>query len=393
LESGVGTRYAALLAVSLPSFVYGLFRFSIGIVVPKVEIAYGISDSVMGAIVSVSVGVVGLGVLASGSFASRYGNRATIVSGLVLFTLSLGVMALGVDLLAFSALFLLASFGSGLIIPTSYLVVAAILPQRRGIGAGLVTSAYNVGGLVGPAIVGYLLLFYAWNTSFVIIPAVGVVAIFAYLATIPSNAGNVPPGPKGQFRSLLGNRTVVLLAITGFLADAAFVTYLSWTPKFLLTSFDVSGNTTALVDLIFGVGIGVGGVGIFVAGSLFERIGGRQSAIIGGVAATGATLGVFLSSSLLVALALVVAGSFFLNWFWTLITVMSQTSVPKESRSASTSLVQTWAFLGAFVGPGLAGILGGAEALPLIVMVVVPNALYTLVMAFFYRDRPFEVRG
>jgi ACS family hexuronate transporter-like MFS transporter len=384
----MGNRYAALLAVSLPSFVYGLFRFSVGIVVPKIESAYSINDSVMGAIVSVSVGVVGVGVFASGSVAGRYGNRTTIVLGLLLFSSSLAVMASGVNLTAFSVLFLLASFGSGLIIPTSYAVVASILPLRRGIGAGLVTSAYNVGGLVGPALVGYLLLYYAWNTSFLVIPAVGLVAVLVYLVVMPGTAGNAPPPPKGQLRSLLGNRTVLLLAIAGFLADAAFVTYLSWTPKFLLTSFDVSGGTTALVDLLFGVGIGLGGLGIFVAGFLFDRIGGRTSSILGGVAATGATLGIYLSSSLLMAVALVVVGSFFLNWFWTLLTVMSQTSVPKESRSASTSLVQTVAFLGAFVGPGLAGILGGAEIIPLLIAVVVPNALYTLVMVLFYRDRP-----
>jgi len=384
----MGNRYAALLAVSLPSFVYGLFRFSVGIVVPKLASAYSINDSVMGAIVSVSVGVVGVGVFASGSVAGRYGNRTTIVLGLLLFSSSLAVMASGVNLTAFSVLFLLASFGSGLIIPTSYAVVASILPLRRGIGAGLVTSAYNVGGLVGPALVGYLLLYYAWNTSFLVIPAVGLVAVLVYLVVMPGTAGNAPPPPKGQLRSLLGNRTVLLLAIAGFLADAAFVTYLSWTPKFLLTSFDVSGGTTALVDLLFGVGIGLGGLGIFVAGFLFDRIGGRTSSILGGVAATGATLGIYLSSSLLMAVALVVVGSFFLNWFWTLLTVMSQTSVPKESRSASTSLVQTVAFLGAFVGPGLAGILGGAEIIPLLIAVVVPNALYTLVMVLFYRDRP-----
>ena len=118
-------------------------------------------------------------------------------------------------------------------------------------------------------------------------------------------------------------------------------------------------GTTALVDLLFGVGIGLGGLGIFVAGFLFDRIGGRTSAIMGGAAATVATLGVYLSSSLLMAVALVIVGSFFFNWFWTLLTVMSQTSVPKESRSASTSLVQTAAFLGAFVGPGLAGLWAG----------------------------------
>jgi predicted MFS family arabinose efflux permease len=241
-------------------------------------------------------------------------------------------------------------------------------------------------------VVGYLLLYYDWNDALLIIPVGGLITIVAYFAVIPRNAGDSPPSPKGQFRSLLGNRTVMLMATGAFLADGAFVTYLSWTPKFLLTSFDVSGNTSALVDLLFGVGIGLGGAGVFVAGFLFDRIGGRTSAIVGGVAATGATLGIYLSSSLLMAVALVIVGSFFFNWFWTLLTVMSQTNVPKESRSASTSLVQTAAFLGAFVGPGLAGILGGAQTVPLLVAVVIPNALYASVMIFFYRDVPSKVQ-
>jgi predicted MFS family arabinose efflux permease len=241
---------------------------------------------------------------------------------------------------------------------------------------------------VGPAAVGYLLLYYDWNDALLFIPVGGLITIITYLAVIPKNAGDAPPVPKGQFRSLLGNRKVMLMATGAFLADGAFVTYLSWTPKFLLTSFDVSGNTSALVDLLFGVGIGLGGAGVFVAGFLFDRIGGRTSAIIGGVAATVATLGVYLSSSLLMAVALVIAGSFFFNWFWPLLTVMSRTSVARESSSASTILVQTAAFLGAFVGPGLAGILGGAQTVPLLIAVVVPNALYSGVMIFFYSDRP-----
>ncbi|MGD0636935.1 MAG: MFS transporter [Nitrososphaerales archaeon] len=386
----MGSRYAALLAVSLPTFVYGLFRFSVGIVVPQIESSYGINDSLMGAIVSVSVGIVGLGVFVSGSIAGRFGTRATIIAGMSLFSASIALMATGVSLAVFSVLFMLASLGSGLIIPTSYAAVTAILPQRRGIGAGLVSSAYNFGGLVGPAAVGYLLLYWDWNQALLIIPIGGLVAIIAYLAVIPRNAGDAPPAPGGQFRSLLGNRAVMLMAAGAFLADCAFVTYLSWTPKFLLSSFDVSGNTSALVDLLFGVGIGLGGAGVFVAGFLFDRIGGRTTAIIGGVAATGATLGVYLANSLLTAVALVIVGSFFFNWFWPLLTLMSQTSVPKESRSASTSLVQTAAFVGAFVGPGLAGVLGGAETVPLLIAVVVPNALYNCVMIFFYRNRPLK---
>ncbi len=386
-------RYAALLAVSLPSFVYGLFRFSIGIVVPRIETAYAIGDSVMGAIVSVSVGVVGLGVFASGTFSGRFGNKNTIVIGLLLFSFPLAAMVAGPGLVAFSGLFMLASFGSGLVIPTSYAVVSSLLPLRRGMGAGLVTSAYNVGGLVGPAVVGFLLLYHDWNTSFLVIPAAGLVTVVVFSAAIPRSAGYAPVGPPGQYRRLLRNRSVLVLAIGGFIADAAFLSYLSWTPKFLLTSFDVSGATTALVDLLFGVGVGFGAIGIFAAGYLYDRIGGKVSAVMGGMAATAATAGIYISDSLLMAIVLVIAGSFFLNWFWTLLTVMSQSSVSTEDRSSSTSLVQTAAFMGAFVGPGLAGLLGGADTVALLIAVSVPNGLFVLVMAFLYRERPFEAKA
>jgi MFS transporter, putative metabolite:H+ symporter len=386
----VGNRYAALIAVSLPSFVYGLFRFSIGIVVPRIEAAYAISDSVMGTIVSVSVGVVGLGVFASGTLAERYGGRNTIVIGLLLFSLPLALLVTGLGLVAFSAAFVLASFGAGLVIPTSYAVVSEILPLRRGIGAGLVTSAYNVGGLVGPAVVGFLLLYYAWNDAFLLIPLAGIASVVIFYASIPASVGRAPAGPRGQYRRLLDNRSVLLLAIAGFLGDAAFLSYLSWTPKFILTSYDVSGSTAALVDLSFGVGTGLGAIGIFVAGFLHDRVGGRVGAIVGGTATVLATGGIYLSSSLLEAVALVVAGSFFLNWFWALLTLMSQSAVPRESRASAVSLVQTAAFVGAFVGPGLVGLIGGAHAAQLLLAVTLPNALFVLVMVLLYRDRPFQ---
>jgi predicted MFS family arabinose efflux permease len=170
------------------------------------------------------------------------------------------------------------------------------------------------------------------------------------------------------------------------LADAGFVTYLSWTPKFLLTEFGVSGGFTAVVDLIFGLGIGLGGLGIFAAGYLFERIGGRKTTFIGGMSAAAATAGLYLSGSVFFSLALVLIGSFFLNWFWSLLTVMAQVSVAEDKRASSVSLVQTIAFIGAFIGPGLAGALGGAESVPLILTVAVPYLAYALVMAFLFKE-------
>jgi hypothetical protein len=65
---------------------------------------------------------------------------------------------------------------------------------------------------------------------------------------------------------------------------------------------------------------------------------------------------------------------------------MAQASVAEEKRASSVSLVQTIAFVGAFIGPGLAGALGGAESVPLLLTVALPYLAYALVMAFLFKE-------
>lgn len=381
------SQSVALLAVALPSFLYGIYRFSIGVVLPQIEGTYSISDSTMGAIISISVGLVGVGVFLSGNLSERYGAGPTLLGGLVVFLVPLAAISTSVGLYTFSALLLVSSLGSGLMITPSFSIVAAILPKRRGIGAGLVTSAYNVGGLVGPASVGYLLLYFDWQSWFLVITLVAVATFAIFFIVLRDRARKPSVSPaKGNLRSLIRDRRVQVLALGAMLADAGFVTYLSWTPKFLITEFGISGSFTAVVDLIFGLGFGLGGLGVFVAGYLFERIGGRKAAFIGGVSAAVATAVLYLSGSLFLSLALVLIGSFFLNWFWSLLTVMAQVSVPEEKRASSVSLVQTVAFVGAFIGPGLAGVIGGAEPVPLLLTVALPYFVYAFVMALLFRD-------
>ena len=379
-------RYAALTALALPPLVYGMFRFSIGILIPKIESQYSINDSVMGLIVSVSVGIVGIGVFASSYVAERYGERKTILLGLTLFTLPLVGLSFSAGLATFSSLFILSSLGSGLFIPALYGAVSVLLPKRRGIGAGIVTSTYNLGGLIGPALIGYLLLYYFWGTSFLVIALAGGISIAIFVVAFRGEMGGRSEGARGQLGAVLRNRSIVVLALAALLADGGFVTYLSWTPDFFFRTFDISGSFTAVVDLLFGVGIGLGGIGVFVAGFLLDRVGGRRSAALGGGVAVLATAGVYLSNSLLASLLLMLIGSFFLNWFWSLVTVMSQLKAAPDQRPAATSVVQAAGFVGACAGPGLAGVLGGAEAVPLILTVVLPYVAYVAVISFLYKD-------
>ena len=52
-------RLATILALVLPSFMYGVYRFSVGVLVPGLEGVYSVDDATAGLVVSASVGFVG----------------------------------------------------------------------------------------------------------------------------------------------------------------------------------------------------------------------------------------------------------------------------------------------------------------------------------------------
>ncbi len=83
---------------------------------------------------------------------------------------------------------------------------------------------------------------------------------------------------------LLGKERKLIVTYIGlFLANFGFITFISWTPKFLISTYHVTNSSVVLVDAAFGVGLGVGAASILVAGALFDKIGGEKTAFIGGL--------------------------------------------------------------------------------------------------------------
>lgn len=379
-------RYTALLAVMLPNFVYGFFRFSTGFLLPGLEDVYSIGDAVAGAIVSVSVGMVGIGVFLSGYSSRRYGERLTIMAGFLTFAVSMGGVVASANIYEFTSLFLLASFGSGLMIPASYGLIGRTLQQRRGIAVGIITSGYNIGGLVGPPLVTFVLVTYGWSASFISFSSVGLIGLVLFAVMLGRKGEDRSEASKVSTRSLLRNRSIVILMVANFIADLAFLSYVSWTPSYMTDRFKLQGSSSEVIGAFFGAGVGLGGLGAVAAGTLFDRIGGRRTTLLGGVTCALSALGIYVTGSFLTSTVLVVMTGFLSNWFWTLLTAMAQASTSQENRADAISLVQTAGFVGAFVGPGLAGLIGGAASLPLILTVVLPYLAYSVLVAGAYRD-------
>jgi MFS family permease len=379
-------RRAAILALVLPSFMYGLYRFSVGVLVPGLENVYSVNDATAGLVVSASVGCVGLGVLGSGYLSQRFGDLKVILTGLLLFSVSMGTVVLSNGLALFSLLFLIASIGSGLMITPSYGLAAALFPQRKGFAVSFVTSGYNFAGFVGPAATGYLLASYGWDAPFAAFAAIGIGLFLIFFAVLGRGVRSSSTSALGTFRELLRTRVILVLSVAAFFADFGFLAYLSWAPKFLVSSFGAAHGGATSMDTVFGIGLGLGGFGTLAGGNLFDRIGGRKSATVSGVLPAVGLVGVYLANSFTLAVFFVLLTGLLSNMFWSLLTVMCQVNVPGERRTAATSVVQTAGFVGAFLGPGIAGLAGGPISSVLILTSAVPFGVLAIVVAFLYRD-------
>jgi len=379
-------RALGLVAILLPPLLYSFYRFSIGALVPTFESTYSISDATAGGVISASVGLVAIGVFGGGLLAQKFGDARTILLGLVIFSSSEAAVVAARSLWEFSAFFFLASFGTGLVITPSYGVIASLLPGRRGLAVSLISAAYSSGGFVGPSLAGFLLVFRGWDAPFLALALIGAAftAVFAVVFGRSGKGGSAQPSIS--YRQALASQAVVVLSVADFFADLGFLVFVSWTPKYLISAFSVTGGGTATVDTVFGVGVGLGGVGALASGVLFDKFGGRRSLLLSASLSALMFAALYLASPLPLALALVLVTGFLSNTFWPLLTATAQVSVPEGQVTSATSVVQTAGFIGAFIGPGLAGLIGGAVSAALILATVVPYAVFFVVITAGYRD-------
>ena len=232
-----------LVAVLLPPLLYSFYRFSIGALVPAFEATYSVNDATAGEVVSASVGLVAIGVFGGGLLAQRLGDARTILLGLVIFSASEAAVVAAGSLWEFSAFFFVASFGTGLVITPSYGVDRLPPPGPEGPRREPHQRRLQLGGLRRPVARG--------------VPA-GLPRLGRALRRArphrrclhgrlrrPSSGGPGrvgPAQPSISYAKVLAIRAVLVLAVADFFADLGFLVFVSWTPKYLISAFSVTGG-------------------------------------------------------------------------------------------------------------------------------------------------------
>jgi DHA1 family bicyclomycin/chloramphenicol resistance-like MFS transporter len=317
---------------------------------------------------------IALGQLVGGPLSDRLGRRTPLLAGLATFVVAAGLCAVAPSLPALVALRLLMGLGGG-----AAVVVARAVVRDRAEGAraarmfARLMLVMGVVPVLAPVLGAQLLRVTSWRGVFAALVVLGVTLGAVVVRRLPETLEEPATGgllsTLRAFRGVLGDRAFVGYALAAALSSGAMFAYISASP-FVLE--DVYGLSPSTFSVIFATNA----AGLISAAQLSARLvartGPRPLLLVGlGMAAVSGIwlLVVALTDAplplLLVGLFAMLASTGFVG--------PNATALALQEHGAQAGTASALIGLGQFVTGALAapltGIVGGAGAMPLAVVV------------------------
>ena len=122
---------------------------TLGIALPEVRQSLSLSEIAAGSLFSTIFIVAAVSSTIAGRLADRIGRKFVLITGLGALALGFAVAGISSSLLVVRVFLGLTGLGYGFITPSLYAIMSDLLPQRRGLGASLVSVSYGIGGAIG----------------------------------------------------------------------------------------------------------------------------------------------------------------------------------------------------------------------------------------------------
>src|SRR5437879_6884134 len=229
-----------------------------------------------------------LGMLAVGWLVDRLGTRLGYALAMIFWSLASMGTALASSLSGFRMSRYALGFGEAAVFPASIKAVAEWFPKKeRALATGIFNAGTNVGAIITPLIVPWIVLRWGWQGAFVGIGSIGFVWLFIWLLIYrkPEDHRGVskaeldyirsdPQEPAGKTKwvRLFPLRQTWAFAMGKFLTDPVWWFYLFWVPGFLQSKHGVAltgiGIPIMAIYLISDVGSVAGG---WLSSSLIKR--------------------------------------------------------------------------------------------------------------------------
>ncbi|AVZ38283.1 MULTISPECIES: MFS transporter [unclassified Dietzia] len=180
LELTTGRRrwllFVNIVAVSLVVATMSALYTSL----PDIAVATGATQAQLTWIIDSYTLALAALVLTAGALGDRFGRRATLIVGLVLFTAASALPIWLDSPLWVIALRAVAGVGAAFVMPSTLSLLTASFPsERRGTAVGMWAGFAGIGGIVGLLSSGLMLQIWSWKSIFVVYSVVGLLVLLA----------------------------------------------------------------------------------------------------------------------------------------------------------------------------------------------------------------------
>ncbi len=226
--------------------------------------------------------------IVTGRIIDRIGLKLGFAAAIVWWSIAAMGHAISGAVIAFTFWRIMLGIGEAANFPASIKAVSVWFPKReRALAVGLFNSGTNIGSILTPIAVWWILSVSNWQMVFISLGALGFIwlAFWWAIYTEPENSPRLskeelayiqsepePPTPQIPWSSLIGLRQTWAFFVGKALTDPVWWFYLFWVPGFLSQRFHVNIAGLALPILIIYTLASIGSVvGGWIAGYFLKR--------------------------------------------------------------------------------------------------------------------------
>ena len=247
-----------LLIFDLAYLINAMDRQIIPILIRPISTDLQLNPSQFGLVSTVFTLGMGLTAYPSGYIADRFGRKAVIQAGLLLFSLATALQGLAFGFADLTCYRILSGVGEGAQNAALYAAVGSYFGSKRASAVGTLNASYGIGAFAGPVLGNYLYHYTnSWRIPLLIFAGMGAIVSALILLGIPKQAsdkGKTATTAAGETDSKLLNRNIVMCMIVAAVSGFAIYGFLGLYPTFLQLKQGFNADQASLISGMFGLG-------------------------------------------------------------------------------------------------------------------------------------------
>ena len=349
---------------------------TLGIALPEIRQSFLLTPLQAGSLFSVMMLIAALTSGIAGRLADRIGRKSVLITGLSLLATGFGCAGISGDPVLFFLLLAVTGIGYGFTPPSLYAIMSDLLPNRRGLGASLVSVSYGIGGAIGAVLASRITAAFGWRAAFVAVGIIAAADMLLQACWIRDTHPKRTAAQSGSFRDAL-SLSILILALAEFIGGSVFWASAAWTPTLLRTAKQLNLEDAGWIMGILSI---ANMLGSFTLGNLSDIFGRKRVIALSAFPAAAAAFVLFnwLQTPLALAIGIAVFGLIKAS-VPALVVALAQEAAPPGNAGTASGIIMALHYFAGVVAPLIAGQIIAATGdivLAMILTTALPLVLY-----------------